>query len=195
VIDPDDERTGLSRRAVREPADEAPDERTLPARRRRTGATDAALPADADVTVVSARSLIPPNSELTTQAATTSAPVGPRRSGHPEADIDELTATVRRRESAAPAAPATPAGTPAPRARVASAPRADASPYRARSVAPTTAARAEPARHAPQAYVDTAAAEAAGRRRRRRRAIVAAVAASVLIIVVAVSLAALLTAG
>ncbi|MFK4808561.1 hypothetical protein ACI3KX_22080, partial [Microbacterium sp. ZW CA_36] len=111
MIDPDDERTALSRRAVREPADEAPDERTLPTRRRRTGATDAALPADVDVTVVSARSLIPPNSELTTQAATTSAPVGPRRRGHPAADIDELTATVRRRESAAPAGPAAPART------------------------------------------------------------------------------------
>lgn len=197
MIDPDDERTALSRRAV--PADEAPDERTLPARRRRAG-TDAAPPADVDVdvTVVSARSLIPPDSELTTQAATTSAAVGPRRRGHGAADIDELTATVVRKSTGAadaPASPAAAAGTPAPRARVASAPRADATAYRARPVPPTVAARAEPARSAPQAYVDTAAAEAAGRRRRRRRAIVTAVAASVLVVVVAVSLAALLTAG
>jgi hypothetical protein len=197
VIDPDDERTALSRRAVPELAAEAPDERTLPARRRRAR-TDAATPADVDVTVVSARSLIPPDSELTTQAATTSAAVGPRRRGHGAADVDELTATVVRKSTGAadaPASPAAAAGTPAPRARVASAPQTDASPYRARPVPPTMAARVEPARSAPQAYVDTAAAEAVGRRRRRRRAIVTAVAASVLVVVVAVSLAALLTAG
>ncbi|MDQ7878270.1 hypothetical protein Q9R08_09830 [Microbacterium sp. QXD-8] len=200
MIDPDDERTALSRRAVPKPADDVPDDRTLPARRRRAGTPDAATPADGDldVTAVSARSLIPPDSDLTTQAATMSAPAGPRRSGHGAADIDELTATVLRRPTGAagaPASPTAPAGTPEPRARVASAPRADATSYRARPIPPTMATRAEPARSAPQAYVDTAAAQAAGRRRRRRRVIVAAVAASVLVVVVAVSLAALLTAG
>lgn len=217
MIDPDDERTALSRRAAEvspddertvlsrrtspgiDPSpDDEPDDRTLPGRRARGGTTDAAvrgaseaprrstaLPPDVDVTALSARSAAPPDSELATQAATVSGPIGPRRSAPAGTDDSGDRA----------ADPSARVDGSSPRGRVASAPRADAAVYRARPVPSVTAARAEPAPRAPQAYVDTAAAEAGRRRRRRRRAIVAVVAASVLVVVIAVSLVALLTVG
>jgi hypothetical protein len=231
VIDPDDERTALSKRAASarreapavapDPDGEAVDERTLPARRSRAGAADAgarvgadpgprrssALPADIDATAVSARSVIPSDSELATQAAadselatqaaTHSQPAGPRRTAQPapEDTGDDGTFVVRRssRSATDPAGATAPGGASDPRARVASAPAAAAPAYRARPVPPAAASRAEPAPRAPQTYVDTAAEHAGRRRRGRRRVIVAAVAASVLVVVAAILLAVLLT--
>ena len=201
MIDPDDERTALSRRATAAAgasADDAPDDRTLPGRRARAGTTDAgapapsvpaprrstALPPDADITAVSSRSAGPQASELTTQAATASGPAGPRRSA--PADVGEA--------DDRPAGPAR-TGASSWQGRVASPPQVDEVAYRARPVPVARATRAEPGPRAPQAYVDTAAAEAGGRRRRRRRAIVVLAAASVLVAVVAVSLVVLLTVG
>jgi hypothetical protein len=200
VIDPDDERTALSQRATAAAgpsADDAPDDRTLPRRRARARTTDAgapapsdaarrrstALPADVDITAVSSRSAGPQASELTTQAATASGPVGPRRSAPADAGADDR-----------PAGPAR-TGASSWHGRVSSPPQVDGAVYRARPLPAANATRAEPGPRAPQAYIDTAAAEAALRRRRRRRAIVVVAAASVLAAVVAVSLVVLLTVG
>jgi hypothetical protein len=200
VIDPDDERTALSRRATAAagPSDDAPEDRTLPGRRARARTTDAgaparsdaaprrstALPADVDITAVSSRSAGPPTSELTTQAATASGPVGARRSA-----ADAGAGAADR-----PAGPARTGASSWP-GRVSSPPQVDGAVYRARPMPAARATRAEPGPRTPQAYIDTAAAEAARRRRRRRRAIVVVAAASVLAVVVAVSLVVLLTVG
>ena len=202
MIDPDDERTALSRRATAAagPSDDAPEDRTLPGRRARARTSDAgaparsdaaprrstALPADVDITAVSSRSAGPPTSELTTQAATASGPVGPRRSA---ADADAGAGAADR-----PAGPARTGASSWP-GRVSSPPQVDGAVYRARPMPAARATRAEPGPRAPQAYIDTAAAEAARRRRGRRRAIVVVAAASVLAVVVAVSLVVLLTVG
>jgi hypothetical protein len=201
MIDPDDERTALSQRAsaaVGTSADDAPDDRTLPSRRARARTTDAgapapsdaaprrstAIPPDVDITAVSSRSAGPQASELTTQAATASGAFGPRRSAPADAgEADDR-----------PAGPAR-TGASSWRGRVSSPPQVDGAVYRARPLPAANTTRAEPGPRAPQAYIDTAAAEAALRRRRRRRAIVVVGAASVLAVVVAVSLVVLLTVG
>jgi len=196
VIDPGDERTAFSKRS-RPGADhdDVPDDRTLPARGVRDAAAVApprrssALPPGIDDTAVSDRSAAPADSELTTQAATASAPAGPRRSAHPPAPASEEGA--RRTASSGPVTPATPSS---PSGRIA-APPETVTAYRARPVPEAAAARSGSSPRIPQRYVDTTAAEGARRRRRRRRTIVVAVAASVLLIAAAVALALLLTSG
>jgi len=201
VIDPDDERTAVSRRAA--PASEPDvDERTLPARRSRTAAVDADAPAGLpdDATAVSSRSGVPSDSEVPTQAATESGQVGPRRTPQPAGDESGDSDSVdlagsRSREAAVPKAPAGTQRPSSPSTRVAAAPDTAAAAYRARPVPQAAATRAEDARRAPQTYVDTAAVEAGRRRHRRRRVLVGVVAASVVFIAAALALAVLLTIG
>jgi hypothetical protein len=100
-------------------------------------------------------------------------------------------APPRRSDVAEPA----PAASASARGRVASPPSVADATYGAREVPPSGRARREPARSAPQEYVDTAAVEARLRRRRRRRAIAAAVAASAIVVAAAVALAVLLSIG
>ncbi|WP_341994227.1 hypothetical protein MRBLWH7_002105 [Microbacterium sp. LWH7-1.2] len=193
MIDPDDERTALSLRRgqASTPEREDPlDDRTLPSRR-------ASAEADAaDDTVISAGSAVPSDSGLATQAATESAPAGPRRTAHPPArEPRDAPAASRRTPSPAPLTPEPAARTSAALGRVASSPTSAVAAYRARDVPPVTAVRAEPARRAPQDHVDTAAADQARRRRRRRQTIAVVSAASVLVIVAVVALVALLTTG
>ncbi|MBW9111028.1 hypothetical protein [Microbacterium ureisolvens] len=192
MIDPDDERTALSRRNDPAPApehDDAPDDRTLPSRRAQVQA-DAA-----DATVISARWVVPSESEVPTQAATESAPAGPRRTAHPPAP-EPVDASAAPRRAPSPSLAAEPAAQASPaRGRVAARPTSASASYRARAVPPVTAVRAEPARRAPQHHVDTAAADAVRRRRRRRRTIAVVAAASILVIAAALALIALLTTG
>ncbi|KJL40761.1 MULTISPECIES: hypothetical protein [Microbacterium] len=193
MIDPDDERTAFSRRKAAAPAPDdhdAVDERTHPSQRFSVGA-DAV-----DDTVVSARSAVASDSEVPTQAATESAPAGPRRTGQPPTpEPADASVGVRRAASGSRLDPEPAGETAAVRGRVAAAPAPAADAYRARAVPPATAVRAEPARRTPQEHVDTAAVEAIRGRRRRRRMIAVAAAASVLVIVVALALVVLLTTG
>ncbi|MEV4687188.1 hypothetical protein [Microbacterium sp. LWH3-1.2] len=193
MIDSDDEHTALSRRRGPAPAPEHEDpldDRTLPSRRA-SGEAQAA-----DDTVISVGSAVRADSEQATQAATESAPAGPRRTAHPAAhEPREAPAASRRAPSPAPLAPEPAAGTSAALGRVAAPPASAVAAYRARDVPPVTVVRAEPARRAPQDHVDTAAADQARTRRRRRQTIAVVFAASVLIIVAALALVALLTTG
>lgn len=194
MIDPDDERTTVSRRndparrkgAAPAPVDDELDDRTQPSRRSSVGA-DAGDPG-------SARWAVPSDSEVATQAATESAPAGPRRTAHPPAPEPPRTpAGARHAASPAPPTPEPATPSPATPGRVAAPPASAAAAYRARPIPPVTAVRAEPVHRAPQDHVDTAAADATRRSRRRRRTIAVAVAASVLVIVAALALVALLT--
>ncbi|MFB7884695.1 hypothetical protein [Microbacterium sp. NPDC056057] len=193
MIDPDEERTAFSRRktAAAPPDDhDAFDERTLPSRRSSTE-IDAV-----DDTVIAGRSAVASDSEIPTQAATESAPAGPRRTAHPPApEPGDASAAARRAASPSPVAPEPAGETSAAPGRVAAPPASAADAYRARAVPAVTAVRAEPVRRTPQDHVDTAAAQATRRRRRRRRMIVVVAAASVLVIVVALALVVLLTTG
>ncbi|MFE5407351.1 hypothetical protein [Microbacterium sp. NPDC056569] len=186
MIDPDDERTALSRRRTPEPEqDDAPDDRTLPSRR------SSGRLGEHDDTVVSARSSVPSDSEVPTQAATEPAPPGPRRTAHPPAPDDVAARSDGGR--AASVRPVDAALAAEPAGRRAAVPGSGTASYRARPVPPAVVSRAGTARRGPQDYVDTAAADAAHRRRRRRRAVTVVAAASVLIVVAALALTVLLT--
>ncbi|MFB7894105.1 hypothetical protein ACFC1I_18030 [Microbacterium sp. NPDC056044] len=136
MIDPDDERTALSRRSAPAPApaagpradaDDALDDRTLPSRRggrRAAGAADRApdLPVDLDATAVSSRSsassetglpmpAATSDSGIPTQAATASAQPGPRRGAHtPEDPRSGATIVARGRRGPVTADPRTAEG-------------------------------------------------------------------------------------
>lgn len=191
MIDPDDERTAVSRRR----ASQAP--------------APPGIDPD-DPTTVSARTGGSSEPDLVTQAAATEPepePVGPRRKG-PAAPRDDTYTAVpapradssrdahARRADEGGGPPPSPTGeVPATSGRAARPPELDPAPYRARPVPAASAPRSEPPRHAPQAYVDTAATETASRHRGRRRAIAVGVAASVLVILAAVALIVLLATG
>lgn len=192
MIDPDDERTALSRR--RSPVPPVDDVTEL-----RTGGR---IPA----TGVGPGS---PTSEPApdTAPAPSEAAQGPRRRG-PAAPADEEATITRRRSrgrtetatqpvhrpAAAPGAPAVGGEVPLAAGRVARAPEQPA-PYRARAPQPARSARQQPPPREPQAFVDTAAADARELRRRRRRGVLLVVAASVTALLAVTALAVLLTIG
>ncbi|MEZ3159093.1 hypothetical protein AB1K54_00960 [Microbacterium sp. BWT-B31] len=183
MIDPDDERTTLSRRAP-----SASDSVTLPmsppgtadASPGASGRVGPASPLPDERTVVVSRSGVPSDTEQTIPSAKRPA----RRPGsEPAGSVGAEDAAPDR---AAPAASNRVAQTPSGGV-VAS--------YPPRQAPPATAVRAGVEPHAPQPAVDTAAARAAARRRGRRRALVAAVAAAALVIIAVVVLVALMNAG